>query len=131
MEALLSSSFDLVSSYDTLHIRKGLRYLEGFLAKMCLQTPAPPVPPPTPRNGARRDSIAPPPVLVGKPKDAAFREFLRLQNGFEWNGMKRPPETNGGEWELTVDDSHYPTHSMLGTTTWQGKQYVAVCITIC
>lgn len=81
MEALLSSSFDLVSSYDTLHIRKGLRYLEGFLAKMCLQNPAPP----TPRNGARRDSIAPPPVSAGKPKDAAFREFLRLQNGFEWN----------------------------------------------
>jgi hypothetical protein len=88
MEQLLSTSFDLLSSYDTLHIRKGLRYLEGFLAKMCLQ--APPVPS---RNGARRESILPTQqgALVSKPKDAAFREFMRLQNGFEWNGLSHAP----------------------------------------
>ncbi|KAI5821087.1 cell division protein Cdc14 [Pyronema omphalodes] len=81
MEQLLSTSFDLLSSYDTLHIRKGLRYLEGFLAKMCLQ--APPVPA---RNGARRDGgLSTTAGIHSRPKDAAFREFMRLQNGFEWN----------------------------------------------
>ncbi|KAA8902590.1 cell division protein Cdc14 [Sphaerosporella brunnea] len=83
MESLLSSSFDLLSSYDTPCIKKGLRYLEGFLAKMCLQT-APSAPK---NNGARRDSLIQMPAapVASRPRDAAFREFLRLQNGFEWN----------------------------------------------
>ncbi|TGZ83269.1 cell division control 14, SIN component [Ascodesmis nigricans] len=93
MEQLLSTSFDLLSSYDPLHVRKGLRCLEGFLAKMCLQTP----------SQSRRTSAA---SSVGResygegiggdrgrlkgaveerPNDAAFMEFMRLQNGFEWN----------------------------------------------
>ena len=86
MEQLLSTSFDLLSSYETVHIRKGLRYLEGFLAKMCLQAPLLPV-----RNGARRDSILPddPNPIVCKPNDAAFHEFMRLQDGFEWNGSSQ------------------------------------------
>lgn len=85
MEHLLSTSFDLLSSYDPVHIRKGLRCLEGFLAKMCLQ------PPGTPNRDRHRASS--PPVIANpatpvttRPKDAAFKEFLRLQNGFEWNG---------------------------------------------
>lgn len=79
MEQLLSTSFDLLSSYDTQHIRKGLRCLEGFLAKMCIQAP-----PPLPSRGAAFPG--PQAATVGKPKDAAFREFMRLQNGFEYNG---------------------------------------------
>jgi hypothetical protein len=84
MEPLLSSSFDLLSSYDTNCIRKGLKHLEGFVAKMCLQTS----PSATPRAGARRGDVIPTPAaaVASRPRDAAFREFLRLQNGFEWNG---------------------------------------------
>ncbi|KAL7276016.1 60S ribosomal protein L3 [Rhizina undulata] len=86
MEVLLSTSFDLLSSYDPMHIRKGLRCLEGFLAKMCLETA-------TPQQGGKSsrksststDSTAPSGAVASRPKDAAFREFLRLQNGFEWN----------------------------------------------
>lgn len=82
MEKLLSTSFDLLSSYDPLHIRKGLRCLEGFLAKMCLQAPQAAT-----KGASRRESITlgTPSAVVAKPNDAAFREFMRLQNGFEWN----------------------------------------------
>ncbi|KAG0638836.1 cell division control protein 14 [Tuber brumale] len=82
MEDLLSTSFDLLSSYDPIHIRKGLRCLEGFLAKMCLQSPS------TPSKGGARTAGASNASVVGvtsRPKDAAFKEFLRLQSGFEWN----------------------------------------------
>lgn len=71
METLLSSAFDLLSSYDPIHIRKGIRHLEGLLAKMCL---APSV---------TKEGEAGPPR---KPEDPVFREFIKLQNGFEWNG---------------------------------------------
>jgi len=83
MEDLLSTSFDLLSSYDPVHIRKGLRCLEGFLAKMCLQSPSTPS-----KSGARAASAANSSVVgvASRPKDAAFKEFLRLQSGFEWNG---------------------------------------------
>ncbi|CUS14134.1 unnamed protein product [Tuber aestivum] len=82
MEDLLSTSFDLLSSYDPIHIRKGLRCLEGFLAKMCLQSPSTPS-----KSGARVVSAANPSAVgvTSRPKDAAFKEFLRLQSGFEWN----------------------------------------------
>ncbi|PUU78451.1 ribosomal protein L3-domain-containing protein [Tuber borchii] len=82
MEDLLSTSFDLLSSYDPIHIRKGLRCLEGFLAKMCLQSPSTPS-----KSGARTASAANSSVVgvTSRPKDAAFKEFLRLQSGFEWN----------------------------------------------
>ncbi|RPA89250.1 hypothetical protein L873DRAFT_1839297 [Choiromyces venosus 120613-1] len=82
MEDLLSTSFDLLSSYDPIHIRKGLRCLEGFLAKMCLQSPSTPS-----KSGVRKPSTANPSAVgvTSRPKDAAFKEFLRLQSGFEWN----------------------------------------------
>lgn len=94
MEHLLSTSFDLLSSYDPVHIRKGLRCLEGFLAKMCLQAPG------MPRRGTsnppaeQRATLAIP--VTTRPKDAAFKEFLRLQNGFEWNGILAPYWEKGG-----------------------------------
>jgi len=85
MESLLSLSFDYLSSYDGAKIRKGLRQLEGLLAQICLSrtnTPA-----------DRRSSVVP----IGASKqttkelsslkdDPAFREFFKLQEGFEWNG---------------------------------------------
>jgi large subunit ribosomal protein L3e len=83
MEDLLSTSFDLLSSYDPLHIRKGLRCLEGFLAKMCLQAPSTPSKSGNNKNTKNTPSVA----VASRPKDAAFQEFLRLQNGFEWNGL--------------------------------------------
>lgn len=69
MEALLSSAFDLLSSYDPIHIRRGLRNLDGLLAKICL----------APAVG--KESLGP----NRKPEDPVFREFIKLQNGFEWN----------------------------------------------
>jgi hypothetical protein len=38
MEALLSLSFDNLSSYDQAKIRKGLRQVEGLLAQICLSS---------------------------------------------------------------------------------------------
>ncbi|KAF8467253.1 cell division control protein 14 [Kalaharituber pfeilii] len=71
METLLSSAFDLLSSYDLLHIRKGLRHLEALLAKMCL---APHITKEVDATGTAK-----------KPDDPVYREFIKLQNGFEWN----------------------------------------------
>lgn len=85
MEHLLSTSFDLLSSYDPVHIRKGLRCLEGFLAKMCLANTG------APSHGDKQKSGSNPAAAVGnqpvtsRPKDVVFREFMRLQNGFEYN----------------------------------------------
>ena len=87
MESLLSLSFDYLSSYDGVKIRKGLRQLEGLLAQICLsRSKTPP--------GDRRSSV----IHNGDSKqttkelsslkdDPAFREFFKLQDGFEWNGM--------------------------------------------
>jgi len=50
-------------------MRKGIRNLEGLLAKMCL-APA-----------LNKGESGPP----RKPEDPVFREFIRLQSGFEWN----------------------------------------------
>ena len=86
MEALLAHSFDYLSSYDPSKIRKGLRQVEGLLAQICLSraklTPA-----------EKRRSMIPlgtapaPPKALGELKDdPAFREFFKLQEGFQWNG---------------------------------------------
>ena len=90
METLLSLSFDNIASKDTDKIRKGLRQIEGMLAHICLDgsktKPA--------KDGHRRNqSAANVSEQRGEPKnlgelseDPAFREFFRLQDGFEWNG---------------------------------------------
>jgi hypothetical protein len=85
MEALLSLSFDNLSSYDQAKIRKGLRQVEGLLAQICLSS--------SPKSAAeRRRSVIdpgkePPPrkPLSELGHDPAFREFFKLQDGFEWN----------------------------------------------
>jgi len=86
MEALLNLAFDNLSSYDQGKIRKGLRQIDGLLAEVCLSSASP-------KSAAekRRSVIDPgkePPPL--KPlnelgSDPAFREFFKLQDGFEWN----------------------------------------------
>lgn len=89
MESLLSTSFDNLASCDAPKIRKGLRQLEGLLAQICLSnlqvTKTP--------TAEKRRSVAVPIGREQTPKelaqlkdDAAFREFFKLQEGFEWNG---------------------------------------------
>jgi hypothetical protein len=90
METLLAHSFDYLSSYEPSKIRKGLRQVEGLLAQICLSRS---------KQAAvdRRKSAIPPGTSQPAPKalgdlaeDPAFREFSKLQEGFQWNGMKRP-----------------------------------------
>jgi len=89
MEALLSLSFDNLSSYDQSKIRKGLRQVEGLLAQICLSSP---------QIGTerRRSSVIDPDKEPARRKelcdmgdDPAFREFFKLQEGFEWNVAMR------------------------------------------
>ncbi|TGO30746.1 hypothetical protein BPAE_0003g00300 [Botrytis paeoniae] len=110
MEALLSLSFDNLSSYDASKIRKGLRQVEGLLAQICLSN--------SPRSNVdKRRSVIdpgkePPPrkALSELPNDAAFREFFRLQEGFEWNVAMRlvtcldrlMGKTNDGQSDLLI-----------------------------
>ncbi|KAI1006169.1 hypothetical protein K3495_g2052 [Podosphaera aphanis] len=80
MEALLSKSFDNLSSFDQPKIRKGLRQVEGLLAQICLSSASnrhsAPEPTKEPHSGKSLADLA---------SDAAFREFFKLQDGFEWN----------------------------------------------
>ena len=86
MESLLSLSFDYLSSFDAVKIRKGLRQLEGLLAQICLSRSSSPI--------DRQKSVAITPNRVEEQpvkdlamlgEDPAFREFFKLQEGFEWN----------------------------------------------
>ncbi|OWP04116.1 hypothetical protein B2J93_5937 [Marssonina coronariae] len=88
MEALLSMSFDNLSSYDQVRIRKGLRQVEGLLAQICLSSSS--------SAAEKRRSVIdpgkePPPrkALSELGSDPAFREFFKLQDGFEWNVAMR------------------------------------------
>ncbi|KAI4736959.1 cell division control protein 14 [Aureobasidium sp. EXF-12298] len=88
MEALLSLSFDNTSSKDISKIRKGLRQIEGLLAQICI--------PPSCSQQKRRpsssrlsgDTLLPPRQLSTLCQDPAYREFFRLQEGFEWNATQ-------------------------------------------
>ena len=88
MESLLSLSFDYMSSYDGVKIRKGLRQLEGVLAQICLSR--------TPidrrssaiSKGASKQTTK---ELSSLKDDPAFRDFFMLQEGFEWNGTVAIP----------------------------------------
>ncbi|KAK8147511.1 hypothetical protein G3M48_001520 [Beauveria asiatica] len=94
MENLLSLAFDNLSSYDGPKVRKGLRQVEGLLAQICLSSAA--------RDGSKpdqdatgmtgddsdNDATTSPPRrkdLGRLSQDPAFREFFKLQEGFEWN----------------------------------------------
>ena len=87
MESLLSLSFDYLSSLDGVKIRKGLKQLEGLLAQICLSRSN------NSSAAERRRSVAlngaseqsPPKDLSSLKDDPAYREFFKLQEGFEWN----------------------------------------------
>ncbi|KAF5017183.1 hypothetical protein F66182_10918 [Fusarium sp. NRRL 66182] len=89
MESLLSLAFDNLSSYDGPKVRKGLRQVEGLLAQICLSNA-------NSRNDrvhrsrgsqdAGNEASSPPKKdLAQLSQDPAFREFFKLQEGFEWN----------------------------------------------
>lgn len=85
MESLLSVAFDNISSRDGNKIRKGLRQIEGVLAQICLSRS---------KSPHKRKSSAFPDKTPASAKnlcelrsDPAFREFFRLQEGFQCNGM--------------------------------------------
>ncbi|KAI9923838.1 hypothetical protein ASPWEDRAFT_133077 [Aspergillus wentii DTO 134E9] len=89
METLLAHSFDYLSSYEPSKVRKGLRQVEGLLAQICLSKSKQPAP-------DRRRSLlsfnTPQPVpkaLSELKDDPAFREFFKLQEGFQWNVAMR------------------------------------------
>lgn len=90
MEALLSLAFDNLSSYDGPKVRKGLRQVEGLLAQICLSDGRAPQRQKgfvdddgdTPMSPPRKD-------LAELSQDPAFREFFKLQEGFEWNVAMR------------------------------------------
>lgn len=101
MEALLSLSFDNISSRDSTKIRKGIRQIEGLVAQIILSK-ASGRSPHKRKSSALNDKPQDAPKQLGELKqDAAFREFFRLQNGFQWNGkysesaqQKRSPAAN-------------------------------------
>jgi hypothetical protein len=91
MEALLSLAFDNIASKDTQKIRKGLRQIEGMLAQICLSGSKSKTSTPGHRRNASAINLgeqqeSTPKKLGQLSEDPAFREFFRLQEGFEWNG---------------------------------------------
>jgi hypothetical protein len=91
MEALLSLAFDNLSSYDQSKIRKGLRQVDGLLAQVCLSSSNSPKFAAEKRRSVIDPSREPPPrkPLGELVNDPAFREFFKLQDGFEWNVAMR------------------------------------------
>ena len=89
METLLSHSFDYLSSSSPQKIRKGLRQVEGLLAQICLSKT-------TAAANKRHSMLALGSSPSASPKrlnelhiDPAFREFYKLQQGFQWNVAMR------------------------------------------
>ncbi|KAJ5806653.1 uncharacterized protein N7503_004255 [Penicillium pulvis] len=87
MENLLAHSFDYLSSYEPSKIRKGLRQVEGLLAQICLSKPKS-------TSDRRRSYLATesqpvPKALSELHDDPAFREFFKIQDGFQWNVAMR------------------------------------------
>ena len=89
MESLLSLSFDNISSRDGHKIRKGLRQIEGLLAQICLSSSSSKraLSPQKRKSSQSVDSPQSGPKRLCELRgDAAFREFFRLQESFQWNG---------------------------------------------
>jgi hypothetical protein len=93
MEALLSVAFDNLSCYDSVKIKKGLRQVDGLLAQICLsqsqQPPKSPVKKSSSSQADAQDDEPRPKPLTSLSFDPAFREFFKLQEGFEWNVAQR------------------------------------------
>lgn len=95
MESLLSLSFDNISSRDSSKIRKGLRQIEGLLAQICLSRAGSRSPHKRKSSALDDKKLLQQQQQQGSTKqlgelkqDPAFREFFRLQEGFQWNGEK-------------------------------------------
>ena len=86
MEALLSLAFDNLSSYDGPKVRKGLRQVEGLLAQICLSDPNHRS---DEEDGGGGGGVTARKELAQLSQDPAFREFFKLQEGFEWNVAMR------------------------------------------
>lgn len=93
MESLLSLSFDNISSRDSSKIRKGLRQIEGLLAQICLSRVGSRSPHKRKSSALDDKKLLQQQQQQGSTKqlgelkqDPAFREFFRLQEGFQWNG---------------------------------------------
>ncbi|KAK1829050.1 hypothetical protein QBC39DRAFT_374054 [Podospora conica] len=89
MESLLSLAFDNLSSYDGAKIKKGLKQVEGLLAQICLSGPSTSPSSPKKQPSSPTKSSPPPKGLPDLASDPAFREFFKLQEGFEWNVAHR------------------------------------------
>ncbi|KAL7908950.1 cell division protein Cdc14 [Trichoderma velutinum] len=95
MEALLSLAFDNLSSYDGPKIRKGLRQVEGLLAQICLSNASSgrgrssSLSSNVPNDDDDASAVTPRKDLAQLTQDPAFREFFKLQEGFEWNVAMR------------------------------------------
>ncbi|KAF3761107.1 cell division control 14, SIN component [Cryphonectria parasitica EP155] len=97
MEHLLSVSFDHLASFDGPKIKKGLRQIDGLLAQVCLSAHDAAAKKrkvstngshsPNEHQSRSRYSLS---DLSG---DAAFREFFKLQDGFQWNIATRLVQT--------------------------------------
>ncbi|KAJ5291690.1 hypothetical protein N7478_000941 [Penicillium angulare] len=87
MENLLAHSFDYLSSYEPSKVRKGLRQVEGLLAQICLSKPKST---PDRRRSVIANEAQPVPKGLSELRDdPAFREFFKLQDGFQWNVAMR------------------------------------------
>lgn len=110
METLLSVAFDNLSSYDGPKVKKGLRQVEGLLAQICLSAHAanrnknngnksPSSATTSPTSGPKHQEQQPNGgaktryPLSDLSGDAAFREFFKLQDGFQWNIATRLIQT--------------------------------------
>lgn len=100
MEHLLSVSFDHLASFDGQKIKKGLRQIDGLLAQVCLSAHESAAA----RNNSKQHNARLSPTSATPAKksryslsdlggDAAFREFFKLQDGFEWNIATRLVQT--------------------------------------
>jgi len=87
MESLLSLAFDNLSSFDGSKIKKGLKQVEGLLAQICLSGPSSPRKPSVARGRDQEQAFRK--GLSDLSGDPAFREFFKLQEGFEWNIAQR------------------------------------------
>lgn len=93
MESLLSLSFDNISSKNPKKIGKGFRQIEGLLAQICLSSSPSAQHSPVKRSSSieqNNSKNASQRHIYELVDDLAFREFFRLQESFEWNGMSTP-----------------------------------------
>lgn len=99
METLLAHSFDYLSSHEPSKVRKGLRQVEGLLAQICLSKPSSKSPPDRRRSYLAVEAQPVPKALTDLHDDPAFREFFKLQEGFQWNGtydLSHPQQARDG-----------------------------------